>query len=465
MRHLQRALALLFVLCLVPVAGACTVTCGTSCSGACVDTETDDANCGGCGMKCAAGAACSGGACAITCGAGLMACNGACTSTKDDPANCGACAMACAGGEACKAGVCIAAAKLWTVVPSANQAGVDTCELDSVACTSASFCVSVGYCRASMWPQTLIEVWNGSAWSIVPSPNPGAVGNSLQSVACSSPSACVAVGSAADGQTPETLVEAWDGSSWSVVPSPSPGAFGSSLNAVSCTSPSFCIAVGTNTVSASPTFEQLIEAWDGSSWSVISSPTQFSNGGSVGSVACTSPSACTAVGTYSVGSSGLSLDLIERWNGTSWSPAPSPSTGPQPMEGLNGVTCPSPTSCVVVGVSALGGVDQTHVVSWDGSAWSVLPSPSQDSNDNLLYGVACATPSSCVAVGEYFVGQDSLTLTETWDGTLWSLAPSPSPGTVINRLNAVACPSASWCVAVGSASNGTVGEALVEIYQ
>jgi len=76
------------------------------------------------------------------------------------------------------------------------------------------------------FPQTLIEHWNGSTWSIVPSPNAGD-GGELKAVAAVSASDVWAVGNSLGpgNGVKKTLVEHWDGSAWSVVPSPSPDMF------------------------------------------------------------------------------------------------------------------------------------------------------------------------------------------------------------------------------------------------
>lgn len=42
----------------------------------------------------------------IVCPAGQLACGGSCAAVQDDPAHCGACGNACAAGEACSAGAC-----------------------------------------------------------------------------------------------------------------------------------------------------------------------------------------------------------------------------------------------------------------------------------------------------------------------------------------------------------------------
>ena len=99
-----------------------------------------------------------------------------------------------------------------------------------------------------------------SQWVVTPSPNDtqGAV---LNVVSCTSPDSCMAVGFGANGSTDDTLTEAWNGSSWSITPSPGAGY----LNAVSCTSASMCVAVGWSTGT-------LVESWNGSAWVIIPSP-------------------------------------------------------------------------------------------------------------------------------------------------------------------------------------------------
>lgn len=98
------------------VAGACqcTVT-ATKCGSACIDTKVDAKNCGGCGNDCAAdGGAPSGGGtwacvnsvCTVDCTPPKIACGNACVDTKTDDTNCGACANACQLTEKCASGLC-----------------------------------------------------------------------------------------------------------------------------------------------------------------------------------------------------------------------------------------------------------------------------------------------------------------------------------------------------------------------
>jgi len=96
--------------------------------------------------------------------------------------------------------------------------------------------------------QTLAEVWNGSTWSLQPTPHPSAFQvNTLNSVSCTAADACTAVGdsSTAGFGNFQTLAEVWDGTAWSLRSTPNrPGPAPNFLNGVSCGASQMCTAVG-----------------------------------------------------------------------------------------------------------------------------------------------------------------------------------------------------------------------------
>jgi hypothetical protein len=151
---------------------------------------------------------------------------------------------------------------------------------------------------------TLVERWNGSRWAIQPTPNPlGAKHSVLNGVSCTSASDCTAVGDYSynytetgglPGGTAYVLVERWNGTTWSIEPTPNATASGGSgLSGVSCSSPTACTAVGGSSNKA------LVERWDGSSWSIQPLRGRAGQrGASLSAVSCISPDACTAVGSY-----------------------------------------------------------------------------------------------------------------------------------------------------------------------
>src|SRR5262249_26472976 len=71
-------------------AGFCFDTC---CSGKCVKTASDAANCGTCRTLCSGGQTCSSGAC--SCPAGTTLCSGTCVNVSSSSTNCGACGNKC----------------------------------------------------------------------------------------------------------------------------------------------------------------------------------------------------------------------------------------------------------------------------------------------------------------------------------------------------------------------------------
>ncbi len=241
--------------------------------------------------------------------------------------------------------------------------------LRAVFCPTTSSCFAVGQAGSNL----LIERWNGTSWSIVVTSNPpGATIGSLNGVSCRGTADCYAVGSSGNGSVTTTLIEHWDGTSWSIVGSPNPGdAFVSELTGVRCALSTMCVAVGFSTTASAT--RTLAEHWDGTSWSIVASPNA---GGSTYSalngLVCPSSTSCFAVG-YSVASSRKTL--IERWNGTSWSIVAGP-TFPGFDSSLSAVKCLSTTNCFAVGTHA----DNTHanntlVERWNGTSWSVVASP------------------------------------------------------------------------------------------
>jgi hypothetical protein len=359
-----------------------------------------------------------------------------------------------------------AQALTWSVVPSPDR-GTSRNILQGVSCNSATSCTAVGYYyTGSRVSRGLIESWNGTRWSLVPSPQPGG-DDHLYGVSCTSATACVAVGSYYNTSRSlgETLIESWDGTRWSVVPSPnqvtSPDS-GNGLAAVSCASATMCMAVGTYSP-GSPVLKTLFESWDGTRWSIVPSPSPGSNP-VLDSISCGSATACMAAGTYYKRKSGVtSSNLVESWDGTRWSVVPSPNRAG--YDELTGVSCVSAASCMAVGSYDLTTVAQTVIESWDGTRWSLVPSPNQ-TGFNQLYGVSCTSAATCTAVGYYNSngspsGAGTKTLMESWDGTHWSLVSSPSPASS-PVLNGISCVSAAACTAAGMRFNSGVFQTLIE---
>jgi len=355
----------------------------------------------------------------------------------------------------------------WTIVPSANTSPTDAQSLSAVSCTSPTFCMAVG----SSLDSTLTETWNGSAWTIVPSPNGSQTSfNELTGVACTSATSCVAVGTYSNGTTNLTLAESWNGSSWvmdtTVNPSTASGNPAQGLAGIACTSPTSCIAVGNYTVAVN-TSQTLVESWNGSTWSVVPSANSSPDADNyLNGVACSTPTSCAAVGSFSGATT--TQTLTEGWNGSSWSVVPSPNTSSSVANTLNNVTCTNPSFCMAVGYDDTGSSPPSLIEMWNGTAWSIVSGPNTsvpNSDENFLYGVSCTDPSNCVAAGHWSNTGDvkDSTLIESWDGATWSVVPSPNTSpTLQDDLSGVSCGGSGQCMAVGQTETAGANQTLAE---
>jgi len=219
----------------------------------------------------------------------------------------------------------------------------------SVSCATVDFCMTVnGFGQ--------VVIWNGTAWSV----GPKVTGFSqVASVSCLSASFCEAVGEGPSGEN----AAVWNGTSWSAQPTAGPA--GVVLNAVTCPAVNSCEAVGAVYGLGNPV--TLAETWNGSTWTVQLTPNPSVSQGSVfNSVSCVSASSCTAVGQYQFSNLGLSDTLAEVWNGTTWSLRSTPSNINAGQNILSGVSCVTGPACVAVGQTAdLGLVQSTLIEAGD----------------------------------------------------------------------------------------------------
>jgi len=261
-----------------------------------------------------------------------------------------------------------------------------------------------------------------AAWSVVTSPSPGPSVNDLNGVASVSASDVWAVGDfiIASGAS-QTLTEHWNGTQWSVVASPNPSAFHNVLRAVTAISTNDVWAVGWfNNAQDIP--RTLIEHWNGSSWSVVTSPNGSNGSNFLFAVTAVSSTDVWAVGDF-LDSTSTSHTLIEQWNGKKWSVVSSPN--PTGSNTLNAVRAVSATDIWAVGQTAT----QTLIEQWNGKKWSVVASPNLTGN-NLLRGVAIVSATDIWAVGFVIASVGEQTLIEQWNGSSWSIVPSPNPSSL-----------------------------------
>lgn len=118
--------------------------------------------------------------------------------------------------------------------------------------------------------------------------------------------------------------------------------------------------------------------------------------------------------------------LIERWDGTAWSPVAGPdinggidinggTAGPGGTAWAVGDSCSS--QCAVT--SQLQGA-KTLVLHWDGRAWSRIPSPSPAGQGAILFSVSAQPDGTAWGVGCSPCVKTEPALILHWNGTTWS---------------------------------------------
>lgn len=332
----------------------------------------------------------------------------------------------------------------WEVVttPAVPQPSV----LYDVSGTSPNDLWAVG---SSNGPFSLLLHWDGSAWT-QPNSGPRPFPSSFGGVAAVSTADAWAVGSGGGAQT---LTMRWDGSAWNAVPSQSPGTTFNTLSDVAVVSANDVWAVGSS--SSSPGVSQaLIEHWDGSTWSVVSSL----GGSALSSVTAISPNDVWAVGYE--GSIPQSSTFLAHWDGSLWSEVdgPTPSASFTSELRLTSVAAVSANDVWAIGGFVSSGGPQTLIEHFDGSAWAIVPSPNSATTYDQLLSIAAVAVDDVWAVGRADSKQSSerSTLVKHWNGETWSVVDSPNPSATSNTLIGVAAitPGDLWAVGATDYQSG-----------
>lgn len=349
-------------------------------------------------------------------------------------------------------------ASAWTIVATQNPS-TSADALTGVRALSTSDVWAVGYKGSSTGTETLVEHMTGGAWTVSPSPNPGGPnqcgnGNVLFDVAGSSSTDVWAVGYYYSCSLFKPLAMHWNGAQWTAFSTPIPGRTGNNiLNAVAVTSSTDAWAVGYYEASnGAPT--PLILRFNGTSWTKLTGATvPGATSNVLNSVAVLGPSDVWAAGTYYDPPTGLTETMIQHYNGSTWSIVPSPSPGNYLANVINQLVALSPTD-----VWAIGDYDDnvtgrvTLIEHWDGSAWSIVPSPNGSStyfSANELNGAVAISPTDIWAVGHWrseATNQQKQTLTLHWDGSAWTISPSPTRGMASNLNSIATAGGVAWAV-------------------
>ncbi|HEY4257767.1 MAG TPA: hypothetical protein VGM66_11185 [Candidatus Udaeobacter sp.] len=172
-------------------------------------------------------------------------------------------------------------------------------------------------------------------------------------------------------------------------------------------------------------------------------------------IACVSTNDVWAAGESTTG--GEEHNLIEHRDGTAWSVIPSPPFPNTNVDFMQSISAISATDIWAVGAFTIpnpeGSPLQTATLHWDGTNWTIVPSPSASTNFDVLNGVAAISSDDVSAVGGYTTTAGPLNpLIEHWDGVSWTVFPSPT-GQPDSELTAVAAVSSTDVWSAGGQAN------------
>ena len=327
------------------------------------------------------------------------------------------------------------AATGWTV-ETIPQTGNNTVLLGASARTSTdAWAVGQQNAGAGQAPPPPVSYhWNGTAWSLVPTPTLG-VSSALRGVSASTANDAWAVGFSLLGRRDYgTLIEHWNGTAWSVNSSLVVTGSFAELTGVADLSPSNAWAVGQGGSGG------LLEHWNGTAWSSVALPDPNFTPGVDESISASSASDIWVVGSTVNTATGTTAGEGLHFNGTAWSVVPMPL-------GAGAVTDISATDAWAVGGAS--------IEKWNGTSWSVVPSPAPGA-DLGLTGVAARGPDDVYAVGDDIPSINGGTVQGIilrWNGSAWSQDSDPTDGSYSPLFGAAAVSGAANEWAVGTLSN------------
>jgi len=329
------------------------------------------------------------------------------------------------------------AATTWNVDTVPQPTGADFTSFGGAFVASSKEAFAVGSQRQSNSSNftQLIEEFNGGSFSIVNGATiPGASGSSLNSAGGSGPNDVWAVGSQSGGSN-GALIEHFNGTSFSNVTSPTVS--GGDLVSVSADSPTDAWTVGGQVITEphNTLDAPLAEHWNGSSFSVVSTPITPvgpSQRDELVSVVAISPTDAWAIILMAQGREQSSE--FEQWNGSTWTAVANPAGGI-----LNGLSATGPNDVWAVGNNGL-------IEHFNGTSWSQVSNPA-GSGENL------ASVSALSPTDEWTVSIDG-TLTEQGNGASFTSVPTASPLPSSLRISSVSGISGGPLFAVGSDNGG-----------
>jgi alpha-tubulin suppressor-like RCC1 family protein len=299
-------------------------------------------------------------------------------------------------------------------------------------------------------PNDLALHWNGTDWNLTKLAVPTAPGSSasFSGVYDAGRGDAWVVGTVnlSTGHT-RTLIERWNGTAWTIVASPDPagGAFGNdSLTAVSGSGPGNIWAIGDDFQGTGGGDIQILLAhFNGTRWTAAPTPTPSGHFQFGKAIDVASPTDAWAVGTdvTDLGNGGLGVAF--HWDGTSWTGVEVPNLvtrgGGLDANDLTGVTIASPTDVWVSATHNNGPIPSVpYLLHSTGGAFSAVAVPSPGGpqahadfyNDGtFLNAITSTAPDNVYAAGVATYNDDAkLAFVRHFNGKTWSTVPVPQVG-------------------------------------
>ncbi len=300
-----------------------------------------------------------------------------------------------------------------------------------------------------------INHWNGSSWTIVtpnPDPAPGHQYLFFGLAAHTHNDVWFAGYVTVGGLELEPFTVHYDGTTWRAVPTAYTG-HQPILQSIAPVSPNDVWFVGYFFDFNYP--HALIMHYDGTSVSQVPSPDISTGFVYLSDIEALSSNDVWTVGYYTDPNDFLvTYTLTEHWNGSSWSIVPSPNIigDTNLLSSVSAVPSNDSSEGRHSEVWAVGstcnqfdcfdGLYQPLAMHYDGRAWSPVPTPNLGPNYGGLSGVAAISRNDAWVVGTSFdTSGNTQALTEHWNGHAWSVVSSPSPNPGSDSLTGISLTS------------------------
>ena len=209
----------------------------------------------------------------------------------------------------------------WRQIPAPDPARARNSELAGLACSDAAHCMAVGsYTSATGRYLPFAARWTSGRWRLLTIPAiPGQTRVEVQGISCPTASECVAAGSTVDNTRQgyyHAFAERWSGGAWHLSTlRRAPSVF----LGTSCPAAGRCFASGYTFPSLTTYAHQLIETWNGSTWTTQQPAQTAGLGGVLEHVSCASATSCEAAGySFRPGTSNSANAITEVWDGHHW---------------------------------------------------------------------------------------------------------------------------------------------------